>query len=283
LNLVIERLVEADSGTVDNLVRAAYKSERSYARDLKQYLQLQPACSFVAKTDGSVVGFGGVIIYGPFAYIGLMATHPDMQGQGIGRQMLNEIIAFTEAHNCPTIFLDARAAGVHLYQSLGFVDIDLTIVFGLEGTGPRIRDHRYKIAPARPVEFSELLTFDSLAFGANRGPLLRYYYDESPKHFLVARDSSGKIDGYAVVQPMTIGPWVVSSPIVAKELLSRAIEFPFEGGPQVMVSNSNTEALDLLVEFGFKMQRSVRHMRRGRSIVRGRATAIYGQATLGFG
>ena len=93
----------------------------------------------------------------------------------------------------------------------------------------------------------------------------------------------GYVNGFLVAQSRVIGPWIVSNPGVAEELLVRALNFSFEDTPTVFVSASNEEALELLSRYGFEKLRTQRHMYRGKSIQRDRHTSIYGQATLGFG
>lgn len=222
------------------------------------------------------------MVYGSFAYIGLMAAHPEVQGQGVGRRILDELLAWIGARNCPTILLDASPAGAPLYVSSGFVDDDLTLVFQREQLSSGAGLHTEIPIPS-DADFSQLIAFDTPFFGANRSRLFNYYRNEIPERIVVSRDSTGKVDGYLVAQSRTIGPWVASDAGIAEELLSQALGLSFEGGPQVFVSGSNGDAVKLLGRFGFEEQRSLRHMYRGKSIRQARGTRIYGQATLGYG
>ena len=51
----------------------------------------------------------------------------------------------------------------------------------------------------------------------------------------------------------------------------------------MFVSEHNVDALALLTRYGFEQVRFLHHMRRGILVERGRATTLYGQASLGFG
>lgn len=270
-----------DVESVDSILRSAYKAEHGYQARLLQYLSLQPGGSFVGRIDDHIVAFGASIVYGPFAYIGLMATDPEVQGRGVGRKVLDELLAYIDAQGCPTTLLDATPAGRPLYESSGFVDSDSTLVFQHEE-----RNHgRFCEGASTPsdIDFSQLVAFDAPFFGADRGRLLRFYLSEIPERIFISRDSGGRIEGYLVAQRKTLGPWVASDSRIAEELLTRALGLEFEGVPQVFVAGSNRGAFKLLREFGFNMQRSLRHMYRGKAPRRARGTAIYGQATLGYG
>lgn len=270
---------------VAEVLHLAFKVERDYRTILKQHLFLQPEGALVAKVDGRVVGFGAATVYGPFSYIALMGTHPDVQRQGVARSVLGRLIHWIHVSGCQTILLDASAAGQHLYEVSGFEAIDTTVVF------KRQRDIR-TTPGANPetnspseIDVPALTDFDSPIFGADRGRFLEYLRNDLPGRFFVSHDREGRVDGYLVAQKtQTLGPWVASNPDAAEKLLSRCLDVVrFETYPEVLVSGSNTSAIGILENFGFKEQRRLKHMRMGEDVKRTRATKIYGQASLGLG
>ena len=282
----IEPLDEADLDRVADVLRLAYKVDRDYHYILRLHLFVQPHGSLVARLDGDVVGFGAATNYGPFSYIALMATHPRVQRQGIARRVLDELVAWTERSGCPTMLLDSSAAGQRLYETSGFTTIDRTIVFRRESReGPVATGQKPELMSGPRINVASLVAFDSPAFGADRARLLGYLLDQSPGRFIASWDDHGMVNGYLVAQAnQTIGPWVASDRIVAEALLSRAIrEFAFGSDPEVLVSGSNEAALAILHRHGFKEQRTLSHMVRGRRVERARATKIFGQTSLGLG
>src|SRR5438309_6543910 len=128
MSLSISPLTEADLVETDEVLKLAYNVPYSRKDSLQLYLALQSGGSFIAKNNGSVVGFGGVLDYGPFAYIGLMSVHPSMQKQGIGGLLLERLLSWLEARACPTILLDASTAGAPLYTRYAFIEADITVV-----------------------------------------------------------------------------------------------------------------------------------------------------------
>ena len=202
--------------------------------------------------------------------------------------ILEELLRWLSDRKCPTVLLDASAAGVHMYEKRGFIHKDVThIMQQKRSVTNELQNHR-KISPDTSDwkderAFEKIAEFDGLYFGANRKKLLRSYCEDDPRRFLVSFDSTGKINGYLACQNRVIGPWVVSSKTAAEDLLSNALKFSFVEQPTVFVSASNSECMSLLSLAGFESVRSLSHMYMGQDIERARSTGIYGMATLGFG
>lgn len=280
--LSIEPFTEADMETLVPVLRAAYKAERDYRSIVRLHVAVQPECSLVAKLDGRVVGFGAAAIYGPFSYVGLMATDPAVQRHGVAGRVLSELISTVETRGCTTLLLDASAAGQHLYEDAGFVTVDRTVVYRRE-PGSSITSDPH-LDPSTEFDVPRLVDFDSPIFGANRTQLLLHLKYALPGRFIVSRDREGRINGYLVAQGQTIGPWVASDKEVSEKLLSHALRtYSFESGPEVFTSASNLDALKILDALGLREQRRLSHMYRGKTIQRERATRIYGQTSLGLG
>jgi L-amino acid N-acyltransferase YncA len=99
-----------------------------------------PAHRFVATTAGPVAGWvAASAISGRCVYAGVVEhsvyVHPDARGRGIGRQLLDTLIASTEAAGIWTIqsgIFPENAASMALHQAAGFRVI---------GTRERIGQH----------------------------------------------------------------------------------------------------------------------------------------------
>jgi predicted GNAT family N-acyltransferase len=52
--------------------------------------------------------------------IGQMVVHPHYQRQGLGKELLAELIAIAKQKNANKIVLDARISAINFYQQLGF-------------------------------------------------------------------------------------------------------------------------------------------------------------------
>src|SRR5262249_55194053 len=123
--LAIRTMTAADVAAADAVAVAAYDSPTSRGAEIRRYLDLQPDGWFLAYGERDhPVGLGGVINYGPFAYIGLLGVLPTMQRRGVGQAIMEHILAWIRARDIPIALLDASSVGEPLYRRLGFVPDD---------------------------------------------------------------------------------------------------------------------------------------------------------------
>ncbi len=279
----IHPLCETDLDAVDEVVKAAYNVPRSRKDTLHQYLKLQPDGAFVVKDNDTIVGFGAALDYGSFAYIGLMSVHPSVQKRGVGRLLMDTLLAWLAERGCQTVLLDASQAGAPLYLQYGFVEDDRTIhMRQVQKTAVPIT-HFEEFSRLKAKDYAKFVAFDTTNFGASREALLAMYYMNDPQRVFITRGSKGNITGYLIAQAQTIGPWVARSSEDAEQLLQCALALPYSAEPVVFVSAHNADALTLLARYGFTQARSLSYMRKGLPVQRGRETTLYGQASLGFG
>jgi GNAT superfamily N-acetyltransferase len=280
----IRRFSGNDMDETDVILRAAYRTQFGRKDNLRRYLEVEPSYPIVARENSKIIGFGAALDYGPFSYIGLMAVDPQIQKRGAGAVILEDIMRWLSRRNCPTILLDASAAGVRLYENHGFIHEDITYVVQLKEAVETAEPPTDSISILNEErDFENLCTFDEPFFGANRRLLLSSYFRTYSQRCFISRDAQGRVDGYLIAQDRVIGPWVVSSKKIAENLLSRALKLEYVDPPTVFASGSNKNCLDLLRKYGFEVQRSLEHMYKGKRIQRSRATNIYGMTTLGFG
>jgi ribosomal-protein-alanine N-acetyltransferase len=78
----------------------------------------------VAMHDGAVVGYAGVAVVRPEAWINNIAVRRDHQRRGIGRMLLDALLAHARAHGATHTLLEVAAnngPAQRLYDSYGFV------------------------------------------------------------------------------------------------------------------------------------------------------------------
>ncbi|MEO6412880.1 MAG: ribosomal protein S18-alanine N-acetyltransferase [Pedococcus sp.] len=88
-------------------------------------LASRPRRSYVVAEDdeGAVVGYAGVDLGGEVADVMTMAVASGAQGGGLGRQLLEELVAQAEADHAAYLMLEVRADNEparKLYESRGF-------------------------------------------------------------------------------------------------------------------------------------------------------------------
>ncbi len=89
---------------------------------IRRYLQ-KPGSAWVAQKEGTVVGWAVITLSAGEAELLMIAVDPNSQGQGIGRALMNFLLAYLTGQHAEQWFLDVResnAAAIHLYESMGF-------------------------------------------------------------------------------------------------------------------------------------------------------------------
>jgi GNAT superfamily N-acetyltransferase len=282
MSVAIRNLTPADIGEADVVVMAAY-GRNSAKTELERYLRLQPDGWFGADVDGRIAGMVGTLVYGPFAYVGMMAVHPSAQRRGIAAVLMHHLLARVEQAGCPTVLLDATEAGAPLYVKCGFVETDKVHVYRLEHTPDR-RAPSPVVAPVGPEHLDEIVRFDAGHFGAERGAMLSLYMGEFAGRTFATRDTGGALTGYVLTQPSgRLGPWVANDAGVAETLLDAARGLAFDGPLDVLIPGASAAGVDLLSRRGFFRQRTLRHMRRGGTAEPRRRETLFGQASFATG
>lgn len=282
MSLLVRPLTPADLEAADEIAVAAYGGPRRRRSELARYLALQPDGWALAVYDGRPAGLGGAVVYGPFAYIGLMAVHPALQRQGIARAIMDYLLTWLREQRCPVALLDASAAGQPLYTSLGFMEDDEVVAFMYEESGaPPIATR--EVCVAGESDLTDLAAFDAAIFGASRQRMLASYLADGAGRAFLTRDAAGTIDGYLIGQEHTLGPWMARSPQDAEALLAHALALPFAESLRVLVPAANRDAPRLLERCGFKAQRTLSHMRLGEPRSPVHRALVYGQASFALG
>jgi ribosomal protein S18 acetylase RimI-like enzyme len=315
MTISLRQMTPTDIAIVDHILIAAYASPGSFQEELTHYLALQPDGWFIALLDGRPVGAGGVVNYGPFSYLGLIAILPDLQRRGIGQALTEHLLTWLSRQQCPIALLEASPAGAPLYTKLGFQVDDTTLAFQLtgpvphtpssiaiehhqchpervsrspesnEGEGSRIPHAPSSIAiePLQSTDLAELIALDAPQFGANRSNVFSIYLASYPERCFVSRNPQGHITGCIVGQADVLGPWIAQSHEEAEALLAHALTLAFQRPPRIRVPTSNHRALALVQAYGFREMRALKHMRRGGIQHPQQREHIYALATLAIG
>jgi len=78
----------------------------------------------VARAEGTVVGYGGLMLAGPDAHVTTLAVDPARHRQGIGTLLLAGLAAEAVERGCRNLTLEVRVGNVaaqRLYGAFGFV------------------------------------------------------------------------------------------------------------------------------------------------------------------
>src|SRR4051812_43385693 len=156
--------------------------------------------------DGWTLGVGLCWPFGnTAARMGLVVVSPDSQGLGIGRRLMERLLADAAPRS---VMLLATPAGRPLYEKLGFVKIGAVCQHQGEYGGGRRPDPRIRAATSE--DRSAVLRLDAAAFGVPRPAILDHLLAVG-RAFVLVED--GGITGYAVER--AFGHGSVVGPVVA--------------------------------------------------------------------
>jgi predicted N-acetyltransferase YhbS len=193
----------ADLDSVAALVAAVGWPHRR--ADIAALIELGPG-RLARDGDGRTLGVG---MWWPFgdtaARLGLVVVSPDSQGLGIGRRLVERLLADGTPRS---VMLLATSAGRPLYERLGFVEIGAICQHQGEYRGGRHSDPRIRVATSE--DRSAVLRLDAAAFGVPRPAVLDHLLAVGRALVLV---ENGRVAGYAIERAFGLGS--VVGPVVA--------------------------------------------------------------------
>ena len=115
-DLPVVLVLEEDLFAPDTWTAAMYRDELRQG-DTRHYL--------VAENSTGVVGWAGLIAYDEEAHVATIGVARDRQGEGIGAQLLDALLAEADRRS-PVVLLEVRAdndRAIGLYRRRGFAEI----------------------------------------------------------------------------------------------------------------------------------------------------------------
>lgn len=125
--LEITKMELADLDKISSTLTSCFDDFWSY-NILKSELENCNSKYIVAKLNGEIVGFAGIINTLDQMEITNIVVKKDMRNQGIGNTLLNELINLTIASKINTIFLEVNSNNTYaikLYEKNGFKQVGL--------------------------------------------------------------------------------------------------------------------------------------------------------------
>jgi GNAT superfamily N-acetyltransferase len=210
--------------------------------DADAFYQADPPGFFAIDAEEHMVGSVSMVRYGEeFMFGGLYIVHPDYRDLGIGRAVLDFVLAYSKGYN---FGIDGVFALQAVYQKSGFRFAYRNIRF--EGVGGGTVDK--SLTPLREVPFPRILAYDSMFFPAVREGFLKHFlYQPDCKGY--ASIDNGSISGYGFIRKCLngykIGPLFAGTPQTAEKIYS-ALSAAAEGLPVFLdVPEPNTAGIAL--------------------------------------
>lgn len=235
------------------------------------------ASNWVAESKGQVIGTVSMVIYPPgIGWIGMMLVRPNLQGQGIGRKLMERVLDHSESVS--TFCLDATDMGKHLYDKLGFMSVGTVNRFISEHLVPLDSRSEKEIIPLTSEYLQLVVDYDHKRVGMDRKFLLEYLYGQSPEHAFVYIVND-EIKGYCLGRPgsqyLQIGPLVANHEEIAKKLFLRVSQELTDQPVVIDLTDQSMTLTGYLMESGFNFQRSLTRMYMGNTLVQKPISHIY--------
>lgn len=259
----LRTMVQEDIPAGLALCRAAGWNQR--AAEWELFLTLSPDdCRVAFESKGNVVGTVTTVCYEDhFSWIGMLLVDPSQQRRGIGTQLLQEsldILRETE-----TVKLDATPQGREVYLKLDFVD-----EYPLSRMkASSVAESKLSERQARPInesDFHRLLEFDREVFGADRGAVLRWLWNEAAQYAFITEEDN-RISGYCFGRPGNnythIGPIIATDVKYSIDLASTVLRHCIGHNVILDVLHHTPQWQMWLASAGFIEQRAFIRMYRG--------------------
>jgi GNAT superfamily N-acetyltransferase len=209
-------------------------------------------CFVVEEPGGEVVAVGSGVAYGEVGVVGNMLVAQRHRRRGIGRAILDRILADLRRRRARSLELYATADGRPLYAAAGFRPIAPGSRVELPRSAALVVDPSLRVEEATDAD--EIAAYDAPRFGGDRGGLLAFMGADRSRPMLVAR-REGRVVGFAWlrIDDARLGPFVADGPDVAAALVASA--FDRRPDASVLVFNlpmSNAEGVAWLATLGVR-------------------------------
>jgi GNAT superfamily N-acetyltransferase len=219
--------------------------------DAESFYATDPAGFFIAECEGRCVATAVVTNYDDnFAFGGLFIVTPGFRNRGAGSAIGEYALRHAGKRN---LGIDGVLEMAPKYQKRdGFLFAYKNIRF--EGTGGG--KHNDSLVPAGEVSQSELLSFDSVHFPAERKAFLSSWLNQPDSRSFAALTRDGAIAGYGTIRRCfsgyKIGPLFACSPAAAEEIFHGLIAW-IPGEPVFFdTPEPNAAAVDIAVRHGMQ-------------------------------
>lgn len=217
-----------------------------------------PEGFWVAEVDGEPVAMLSSVRYAPnIGFMGFYVVRPDCRGMGVGRVVWKQGM---EALAGCAIGLNTTTSWEPTYKKMGFNTAHRVIRYR-GGAGGVLQADPY-LLPLTDIPFDRAVAFDSTFFYGKREAFLASWITR-PGVIALGILQDGHLAGYGVLRQawdgFRIGPLFALNPAHAHRLYIALKAYGGEGPVYMDIPDTNTNASNLVEEFGMEpVQETVR-------------------------
>jgi ribosomal protein S18 acetylase RimI-like enzyme len=218
--------------------------------DFEGFHLYDPNGCLVAEENGERVGMCVATAYGASGFLGELIVRKDRRGRGIGTRLMQHALAYLSQRGIRSIYLDGVESAISLYERLGFRKVCRSLRFSGKVRGA----HYSGVRAMTPADLAVVAEMDRGAFGADRSFFLQRRLSLHP-HLCLVLEAEGRMRGFIMGRERTdlvsVGPWVVQSPVARPGRLLEALAAEGEGlNLAVGVLEVNSHAVKTVQDLG---------------------------------
>jgi GNAT superfamily N-acetyltransferase len=209
--------------------------------------------------SGALLSCGALFDYGAVATIGRMIVHPQHQRRGLGRALLDKLLAVRRNPRSSTL-LNASPAGTPLYQARGFRAIGevhklvLPDVVSIAHLADHPEARTCRLRPLTAIHHAAAFALDRAAFGGDRSRVLAARAARA--HAAVGAWRGDRLVGWGLAVPQggltAFAPVVAEDPAVALAVIA-ALGRPTRGFARIDVPAEQAGLLEELLCHGAEL------------------------------
>ena len=209
------RLQKNDSEALHRLAVAVSWPHRP--EDLAALLSMGDG--YIANDDADrTIASGMVFSYGDeMSMIGMMMTHPKLQGGGMGEVILDLLMKDTGTDR---LRLNATKSAHRLYRKAGFTETGTVVQYQGQVNAAPVQSTA-SLRAAEEQDLPDILALDRATFGADRTAIIKSLFENSQT---VVLEKNGRVTGFAMCRMFgrghVIGPLVAGNEDDAVALVS---------------------------------------------------------------
>jgi len=234
--------------------------------------------------SGRIVSCAGVFSYGEMASIGVVIVHPEYQGQGLGRALMQRCLE--EVDHIPAMLV-STVEGQRLYSSLGFRTVSYIhkLLYKQRIRWSTDPFHDGKLTSLSEADLLNVIQLDEQVVGGDRSRFLRSRFPFL-KGGVVLTGSDGTLRGYAMTvyrnDLLIVGPVVAPSHDAALAMI-RHLTVRWQGPVRIDVPSVQVELFNSFIALGMHEEERPPVMMRNADTLPGDRSRLYAIAAQAFG
>ena len=242
--------------------------------DFEFNIKLEPEGCLVLFDGLERIGIATCISYGKVGWFGNLAVKETYRKRGAGTLLVQSAVNYLKDKGVTTTGLYAYPHLINFYGRIGFKpNSELEVLQADSVLAPPIPNNDEQVEPNNVQDFSEIINFDAMCFGASRKKSLSCLLEEKNNFSYLASEDEvivGYVAAKVYKEMAEIGPLMCtkSKAAVADSLLKTALRRLAGSGAYLYIPKEEDALINIAIKAGFKIKFSLVRMFLGPSVAK---------------